>query len=650
MKKHLLILLAFFFINCHNLLAFISPEKIKPEKSLEGAIENLLDTFEKAFNEEDIDLLGSVVSLDLDTFENNFKNRIYLSFKLTDKRIRLQNNGAKVSARVIQTFEDITTLVNQTESYNILITVNKKIKNNGAVIFSIASIVEKPDFVVIRNSSVGKPDEPLEIEVFSADSGGNSDIDSASINSTNSTGSKKQTEFNDEVEKEIVFNGNTFNLKGLKGSFSVSSRAGEKNIDVKIKTKGGESLILPHFFRVSDKEIETVYSDDKNISFMASAKDKNGVLWFGRGGGGKIFQSKDGETASEVFNLADCLIEKNLPDNTRIEDIAVDSSNRAHLVFYGTERDESNSLKRIVAGDAVVDTGKENITCGDIFLLIDYDLTTEGWKGDEDYPFYDTTGARSLFTRALPADDSSVWLFGSDGGVANFSDSRDEKYYPVFTRTDSIKTSIASNISPTAIIDRNKNIWFGTIVGVNKYDKKRGRFYLYKYKSENKLNLSKLNPLEEYFDAIATLIQDNKNIASGLGDINFKKEIGNDLVKEDLIWSSAIDKTGKLWFGTLGGGIRLFENGEERKDLHLTKKDGLISNIILSIAVDDDNNIWIGTEQGVSKIKVQNAKCKVQNFSTLDGIGYGPVWDITPDDNSNVWFATQSGIYRYKKD
>jgi len=441
----------------------------------------------------------------------------------------------------------------------------------------------------------------------------------------------------------VLFNGKTFNLKGLKGSFNLSSKTGKRSVEVKIKTAQGENFSILHIFRVSNKEIETVNTGSTTASFKASAKDKNGILWFGGDGGGIIFRSDDGNTVNKVIKLAECLPTKTLPDNTFITDIALDSSNRVHLIFYGSEY-EDKVLKRIVAGDAAFNGSKGNINCEDISLLVDYDLTTEGWKGEDGYPFRDAENNRVAFTRALPADNGSIWLLGSDGGVANFSDSREEKYTPVFRRSDS---SLASNTVPTATTDTKGNVWFGTVLGVNKYDVNSGKFSLFTYIPDRKFDPAKLDTLEEYFNAIASLIQGNKNLSSGLGDINFKETFGTDLVKEDFIWSSATDNSGRLWFGTLGGGIRVFGNGKERKDMHLTKQNGLISNIILSIAVDGDNNIWIGTEQGVSKIKVQSAKCKVQNFSELDGLGSGPVWDITADDKGNVCFATQSGIFKY---
>ena len=669
MKKYIFILLIFSFLNYNDLLGFTSPGEIKPSKASGVAIKNFLDTFEKAFFEEDIDLLGSIISPDitgkekedfLAPFENLFSQYNFISFKLDKRKINFGKNDIEVSAKIIQTAEDIGNAINGTQTYDISFKIGRKITANGVIIFSLASYEEKLNTIVIRNEGIRKDSKSSEIKVFSSDSNGASNILSAEVNFL---GSKDWIKLENEVTEYIHFIAKKpILLKGLKGSFKAPSLAGIHIINIRTKIIDGKTIIISHTFRVSDKEIESVETGNADVSFGASAKDKNGTLWFGGDGGGKVFRSDNGETFNEVFNLAECLPAKNLPDNTRIEDIIFDSLNRGHLIFYG--REENEKYAREVGGDVVFNAIKENIKCADISLLIDFDnteyITYLEWKGDEVYPFYRFDNKLkemlpSPFNRALPADDGSIWLLGSDGGVANFSDSRDGRYNPVFSRRLGSINNISSNTVPTATIDMKGNVWFGTVLGVNRYGINKGKISLFTYVPDRKFDASKLDTLEEYFNEIVSLIQSNKNLSSGLGDINFKETFGIDLVKEDFIWSSAIDNSGRLWFGTLGGGIRVFENGKERKDMHLTKQNGLISNIILSMAVDDNNDIWVGTEQGVSVIKGkgargQKAKVKIQNFSELDGLGNGPVLDITPDDNGNIWFVTDKGIFKYTLD
>src|SRR3989338_8820523 len=655
MKKYILLLLAVLFISTTTSFALPSPDKIIPAKASEQAVKNLLDTFKKAFKEEDIDLLDSIISKKISdretlitSFGNNLDRFNFISAILNKKKITFDKDIIKVSARLTKTAEDVANVLNETQTHDFSFRINKKTDKDGIIEFQIASCKEGKNTIVIRNDAISKDDKDFEIRVCSSNSNGSSNILSAEVKFQ---GSKEWTKLEDSTEDENIyyFINDSLILNGLKGSFKVPSKPGTYYSKVRVKTTDGKTTILKHIFKVSQGKIESVDTGYSDISFMASTKDKNGVLWFGGSNGGKVFRSTDGETLEEAFDLAGCLPEKTLPDDTWIKDMTVDSLNRVHLIFYGRETDEKEILTRIVAGDAAFDANKGDINCEDISLLIDYDLTDYGtyleWKGDEVYPFYYSYKKQTIpspFTKVLPANKGSIWLLGSDGGVANFQDSREEKYSPVFRRSDS---AIASNIVPTATIDKKGNIWFGTIAGINKYDSTGGDFSDFPYLPDSTFDSSEVDTLEKYFDDLVSSIIVNKNI-SGIGE----DVAGLNLVKEDFIWSSATDKRGKLWFGTLGGGIRVLSNDKEIKNFHLTKGKGLISNKILSIAVDNDNNIWLGTEQGVSKFKVQSLKFKVQNFSTLDGLKSGIIWDITPDDNGNIWFATQGGIFRYNRE
>jgi len=99
MKKYILILVSTLFLNSGVAFSFISPDDIKPEKTSKQAIENLIDIFEKAIAEEDIDLLDTIILPSkrdelLEPFEDNFRNRIYLSFKITSRKIMIHQRRA----------------------------------------------------------------------------------------------------------------------------------------------------------------------------------------------------------------------------------------------------------------------------------------------------------------------------------------------------------------------------------------------------------------------------------------------------------------------------------------------------------------------------------------------------------------------------
>jgi len=64
----------------------------------------------------------------------------------------------------------------------------------------------------------------------------------------------------------------------------------------------------------------------------------------------------------------------------------------------------------------------------------------------------------------------------------------------------------------------------------------------------------------------------------------------------NFVQAIAIDKIGKVWFGTKGG-VSVFDGSTWTS---FTQKDGLISNNVRCITVDQEGVVWMGTDKGVS--------------------------------------------------
>ena len=98
--------------------------------------------------------------------------------------------------------------------------------------------------------------------------------------------------------------------------------------------------------------------------------------------------------------------------------------------------------------------------------------------------------------------------------------------------------------------------------------------------------------LEAFFQEVAEAIFDARPRDHGGagGAVSFVEAFGSPLVKADLIFSLAEDSQGRIWAGTLGGGLRRLEvrNGTVQDTLHLTRQDGLASNIIFALTVAPD--------------------------------------------------------------
>jgi ligand-binding sensor domain-containing protein len=91
-------------------------------------------------------------------------------------------------------------------------------------------------------------------------------------------------------------------------------------------------------------------------------------------------------------------------------------------------------------------------------------------------------------------------------------------------------------------------------------------------------------------------------------DQGISRHIGNETLEKWTIFNNkqglvnnfvqaiAMDKKGRLWFGTKGG-VSVFDGSAWTS---YTESDGLASNNVLCIAVDGEGAVWLGTDKGVT--------------------------------------------------
>ncbi len=132
------------------------------------------------------------------------------------------------------------------------------------------------------------------------------------------------------------------------------------------------------------------------------------------------------------------------------------------------------------------------------------------------------------------------------------------------TVKDGLSLSYVTSIAQ----DKNGYLWFGTQDGLNKYD--GFSFVVYKHDPFN-----------------------DSSIPSG------------DII--DIL----VDKKGKMWLGTDGGGLARFDPKKEtclRLEHDPSDSLSLSSNSITSLYQDSRGNIWVGTKYGLNKIDTATGK------------------------------------------
>lgn len=125
-------------------------------------------------------------------------------------------------------------------------------------------------------------------------------------------------------------------------------------------------------------------------------------------------------------------------------------------------------------------------------------------------------------------------------------------------------------------------------------------------------------------------------------------------VSDDNVWSIIEDDDGNMWFGTLNGGLFLFDR--EKQVFYSCKRDlpqfRLGESFISSIILDNEKSLWVGTKNGVYKYDRQGNRFKrfPQEFIDNAALSNNFVRDIFQDKSGRVWIGTENGLTLFEND
>ena len=133
-----------------------------------------------------------------------------------------------------------------------------------------------------------------------------------------------------------------------------------------------------------------------------------------------------------------------------------------------------------------------------------------------------------------------------------------------------------------------------------------------------------------------------KAVTMGRGKGHWRTYDVADRLSGGIVLSMLQDGDGRLWFGTLGGGLNHYD-GESFSTI--TTADGLANNDVLSIFEDGDGRLWLGTLGGLSLYDDrQPVGQRFTTFTVEDGLAADNVVAILQDRNGDMWFATGGAI------
>ncbi|MGE0088392.1 MAG: two-component regulator propeller domain-containing protein [Bacteroidales bacterium] len=194
---------------------------------------------------------------------------------------------------------------------------------------------------------------------------------------------------------------------------------------------------------------------------------------------------------------------------------------------------------------------------------------------------------------------------------------------PLTTFSQKIQTIVHSSSTVSTFVVKNDTIWMGTTSGIVIMGKNKEIISTYP-------TINGINNINFFSSAI-----DNSGdlwFGSDKGIFVFSEGNWNNYYQDRWVLDIEVDIEGNIWFGT-NGGILKYKNGWS------SITEGLSEQIVWAIFNDSNNNLWAGTTLGLDKFN----GVSWENFNTSDGLTDNNILDINEDKSGNLWVGTSNG-------
>jgi len=263
--------------------------------------------------------------------------------------------------------------------------------------------------------------------------------------------------------------------------------------------------------------------------------DKNNTKWIGTWGAGLVKFNEKGFT---IFNK-----ENSKVPNDKIYTIKEDSKGN---IWFGT-----------FGGGFVKYDGSE-------FKI--FNTQNSNISSDWIYDFY--------------IDDDVFWIGTWGGGFSKFNGTKWEMF--------SNKNSVVPYKVPSIIVDRNKDVWIGSIYGLMKKDNNDEHIVTVADTILPGSPVYCLLPLDD-----GTLWVGYKNNGIGFYDGKLWQYFSPKTLGFTNCYSLAVDKQNNLWVATFAQGLAKFDG--KKWTIFNTTNSPLPDRYVFSVSVDKYNNKWIST-------------------------------------------------------
>lgn len=340
-------------------------------------------------------------------------------------------------------------------------------------------------------------------------------------------------------------------------------------------------------------EIKPDDGKEINKNVLSLYEDRSGIVWVGFSLGGGILKIENSKIKFGIIN-------KKYPLRPALNDETVWAIHldKNDVLWVGTEQGGLNKFDR---------------------RSLKFSQYTKNGSGGKQIS--------DNCIRAIKEDKwGDLWLGTYSGGLNHFNKSTGE--FESF-KTDTLqKNAISHNQVQAIYIDAGSTVWVGTFGGgLNKFELPSkyngGKIDFTHYRS------SKDNPFSISSDLVYSIYEDKQNtmwIGTFGGGLNkFDKKTGRFIayknipddessLEDDRVLSISEDSKGNLWVATYGGGLNKFDPKTEK----FTRYYNEIMSVVYAVLEDENNNLWMSSDKGIFKFNYVTSK--FTQYHIIDGL------------------------------
>jgi len=267
------------------------------------------------------------------------------------------------------------------------------------------------------------------------------------------------------------------------------------------------------------------------------------------------------------------------------------------------------------------------------------------------YKSYNQNIIGSGCVMSLVKDNENVLWIGTDNdGIYSLNENGKSTHYN--PRND--KKSVPGTV--LAMLDDGKGrLWLGSYLnGLVSLEKKSGTFTYYdhpdNYDSGDNTARNKIFTLKK--DKYNKIWIGTNGAGIYVFDPDIKKYIlhysqkGKDRYHIPNDWINCIEilSNGEVWAGSYNGIMII--NPKKDSVTHYTTANNIIpGSVVYCITEDKKGDVWIGTTEGLARFDRKSKKSEL--FTTSNGLPSNVICGILEDENGDMWISTHSGISKY---